>query len=70
MLRPLVGVFLRITEELEEGGGEEGVGEFEGVAAGAAQPVRLLQSPRDPLLLGQLGQRDRVSRKSLSVTAG
>ena len=47
-----------VTEEFEEGGGEEGVGEFEGVAAGAAQPVRLLQLPRDPPLLGQVAVRN------------
>jgi len=37
----------RVAEEFEEGGGEQRVREFEGVAAGASQTVRLLQSPRD-----------------------
>ena len=41
----------RVPEHLQEGGGEEGVREVEGVAAGAAQPVRLLQHPRDLALV-------------------
>ena len=55
------------AEELEEGGGEEGVAEFEGVAAGAAQPVRLLQLLRDPLLVEQIRERDSDSAKRYSV---
>src|SRR4051794_40793275 len=52
--RGMIGV----AEEFEECGGEERVGEFEGVAAGAAQPVRLLYLSRDPPLLRQGGQRN------------
>src|SRR5439155_24830512 len=54
---PRSSVAYRFAEEFEEGGGEEGVAEFEGVAPGTAQPVRLLQLSRYPLLLGQTGQR-------------
>jgi len=32
-----------ITEEFEEGGGEKGVGEFDGIATGLAQPICLVQ---------------------------
>jgi hypothetical protein len=53
---PTVGISREITEEFEEGGGEEGVDEFEGVAASAAQPVCLLQLPSDPPLFRQLRQ--------------
>src|SRR5439155_15645704 len=51
--RPAPSLMFKIAEEFEEGGREEVVAEFEGVAARAAQPVRLLQLPRDPLLRGQ-----------------
>src|SRR5436309_4482074 len=43
---PPFSVAYRFAEEFEEGGGEEGVAEFEGVAPGTAQPVRLLQLSR------------------------
>jgi hypothetical protein len=42
---PTFGIRLRITEEFDKGGGEEGVGEFERVAAGAAQPVSWINCP-------------------------
>lgn len=47
-----------VTEQLEKGGGKECVREFEGVAARAPQPVRLLQLPCDSLLLKHRWQRD------------
>ena len=46
------------TEQFEERVGEEGVGDFQGIPASEAQPVRLLQLPRDSLLFGQVGQWD------------
>jgi len=58
---PILGIRLRIAEEFEEGGGEEGVGEFEGAAAGAAQPVRLLQTHGGPLLLWHDGKGISIS---------
>ena len=44
-------IFGRITEEGNKGGAEKSVAEFKRVAARAAQPVCLLQFPRDALLL-------------------
>src|SRR5206468_9074277 len=58
------------AEEFEKDGGEEGVAEFEGVAARAAQPVRLLQVRGYPLLLRKVGQRNlHVVRKVLRDSA-
>ncbi len=64
---PRVHCWILAAEEFEEGSGEERVGEFEGVAAGAAQPVRLLQSLRNPLLLAHFWQRDRTFPKNRRV---
>jgi hypothetical protein len=60
-------VLSRVAEEFEEGGWKEGVGEFDGVAAGAAQLVRLLQSPREPPLLGQARKRNLNFLKIVTV---
>jgi len=61
-LYPIKGswVLSRIAEESEEGGGEEGVDEFECIAAGAALPVRLVQKRCVPLLFGQIGERNAL----------
>ena len=43
----------RITKKFKKSSGKKGVTEFEGIAAGASQPVCLFQQSRNPLLLGE-----------------
>ena len=55
--RPAFGVGDGIAEEVEEGGAEELVGQGEGLLAFPTQTGRLVQNPRNPLLLRQRRQR-------------
>ncbi len=53
----------RIAEHVEEGGAEELFGELEGLLAFPPQGVRLVQNPRDPLLLRQGREGDVEVRR-------
>ncbi len=46
-----------VAEHLKEGGGEEFVAELEGVAAGAAEIISLIQKGRNTILLMQSRKR-------------